>query len=329
MRLLVLVFLFLNLNQTMADEIKSFELLKSAKSAAVAGNWIQARKLARESIKAYQGHRDAWLTLGSAEENLRRYEAAIEAYNTYLTLSPSDPMIHQTKQKITNIKLKDSKLKEWKRQSKEMKYSEKSYGVYYGTPLKFGAAVANKDHLDIQGIKVHDFGLTGEIMSGGLKIVKGTVPYIQRTKTTTSGSVTVTTLTDQDYFLLEFWMQPNIPVATVGSRNGFFGPFTFYVPLYFGFPVTRVSKDSGPTLNAIGVEAATGIEMKFFTRSPVSISLKALYHLSLVTSAFDYSSSSTSEVKNLNGRVVKASLSGFQVMLNLVFLFPNQLPFPK
>jgi hypothetical protein len=101
------------------------------------------------------------------------------------------------------------------------------------------------------------------------------------------------------------------------------GPFSFYIPLHFGAFTNSLKPDSGSgTYSNFGCEAATGIGVQWFNRSPIAIGLTGLYHSGIgFADLADSSSSSTDGIQNLSGDPVHGGNAGFEVRLTFTYLF--------
>ncbi len=297
---------FFLVNASAQGSVTAYQLARERK-------WPEARSEAAAAAKANPADSKAWFMLGVAEERTENLDESAAAYQKYLALNP-DPKV------AAAVQAKMPELKQRARKKTEDKYNNQSWGFFVGYSPVAKSTMAEQLDSDVKTSMDIGFNFGGFLM--GYRRATGTVPAFKAPqKSLTTGTVPYTTLTGGKQSTGELYVAGLIPLI---EPYGKWGAAQLGLPLFFGVYSQTIRADSRVFGN-IAYDVATGLSVKWFTRSPFTVELSGVYHLAIPFWGVRESSDSKT-IRNSNNEDIQGRNSGLEMRIGIGLLFGGETP---
>lgn len=273
-----------------------------------------AREAALSATQMSPRDPEGWLLLGSCEQKLTNYDEAVTAFEKYLELVPNSNKAPQVRQRITEMKFRGASKKKAEDPGVPLRFSGKGSGAYIGgSPVYLPKA---RDATDLASSIAYSFHAGFELddtMSIGLRYTQGNTGPITVTDKGTGIPASVTGASHQ---IFEAVFLPRI---NLNHPYQDLGIFQIYIPIYLGFPFSRVSANGASFWN-IGANLGSGLGVRIYTKSMVAFDILPLYYFGLPFWDLKQDSAAA-PVLSSTGTNAKGSAGGFDLRLSITLFF--------
>lgn len=263
--------------------------------------WQKAQEAAKSATVLAPEDHEAWLLLGSCEQRLENYDAAIDAFERYLELVPNNPKAPQVTQRIEELKLRDRTKAKTTHHGVPDAYSGKGSGFFIGGSPLFLPQTRNTTELaSTMGWAAHLGFEVSDTASLGFRYAMG--------KEGLSGAA-------GNHQIFELFINPRI-IFNRPYRD--LGLFQLYLPLFFSFPYTMLNI-SGVTYSNFAANIGGGFGIRIYTKSLIAFDIIPAYHFGIPFSPLKSTSAGTATTAA--GRELKGQTTGFDLRLQAVLFF--------
>ncbi len=283
---------------------KAYELAKQKK-------WPEARTEAVNATKSNPNDGKAWFMLGLVEERTENLSESAAAYKKYLAMNP-DPKVAAT------ISAKVPDLEKRARKKSEAKYNNDTWGLFLGYSPSVQSTMA--DQLDSDFKTTMDIGMNFGSFIMGYRRGYATIPKFKAPPIgVTTGTLVYTTITDGKQSFGELYVAGLIPMIPPYDK---WGGAQLGLPLFFGMYSQNI-KAGDRNFGNIAYDLATGLSVKWFTRSPFTVELAGLYHLAIPFWGVRESSGSKT-IRSMKDEDIQGRNSGLELRIGIGLLFGSE-----
>ena len=290
-------------------------------------DWSTAAEEIRQSTKLDPSSAEGWLVLGTVTMRLERNVEALDAFKTYLTLDPPADKAAAVKRRILELELRLDKEKRAKAEADAAKaaaeqaatkkeaerYGPLGNGLFLAYSPLYKPKVSTSGDLGSSVSSSFDVGFRIHLVDFGLRYASGKVGRITAIddKKVTSGpylggSHTLYELFGRIYFALN-----DVPLGKAG--------FQALIPLHLGLFVNNVKFNT--TYWNAGLDAGTGLQLRFYTGTHVSFDLSGLYCFSLPINPIRNNDARFIYALNSSGAKIAGKIDGFDLRVGATILF--------
>ena len=314
----------------MADAKGEAEIhLTKSKKLAAQKLWQEARDEAAAATVLDPANADAWLVLGTSEQRLDHEEEAIQAFRAYLDRKPPEDKAAAVRARVAELELGRDQRQKAAEEASRAQYGTSTPGFGFG----YSPVLDVKLRSDAEALK-SSISSSFDVQFGpgwfalGFRYGSGTTPSLiahnETTSTTTKVmTVTDTLVTDAPHKFYEMYLSSAIPL---NEPYGKLGLFQVFVPIVLGLPWNTVSA-AGKSYSNMGLDLATGLGVRLYTKSFFSANLTGLYHFVSVASGLsskDQKNTTAASYVNVLQTAHKANLrtefAGFELRLGVTIL---------
>lgn len=308
--------------QSFAAE-KDFELHQlKAQKYIEEKDWKSAEGEAKVMSEIDGANLDGWLIYGIIEQRLEKNEEAAQCYHKYLELNPPADKAEAVRSRLADVETRNEKAKKDSTTENQERYGSKSNGIYVSYSPYYKPSTSEVTGGDVNS-NYHLGGQFGR-MAVGLMYDGGNVQTFKALPATGT-STTYQTVGPAKLATYELYFGYNFDLIEPYTTTG---PFSFFIPIQFGtFTNNLKLNDGSRNFSNFGMEAASGLGVQWYSRSPISLSLTALYHWGIgLWDLSDSSGSGTDGIENSSGDPVHGGNVGPEVRLTLTYLFGYEKP---
>jgi len=300
-----------------ADD-NSFELHRiKAQKLIEKKDWSSAEGEAKAMTEADAKSLEGWLMYGVVEQRLEKNEEASKAYRRYLELNPPAEKATAVRQRLAEVELRSEKVeKETSKQNQE-RYGSRSDGAYIAFAPLYHPSTSSVMSGDVSNN--FQFGVQLQHLNIGLMYDSGTIPAFLAAPSGASGAAAIyRTLGPASLKTYTLYLEYNIMLTEPFVSTG---PFAIFIPIHGGVFTNKLALTDGTrNFSNLGAEAAAGLGVQWYNRSPLSLGLTALYHWGVGITDLEEDSNSQG-IQNVAGQPVHGGNVGFEIRFTLTFLF--------